>query len=145
MASLTKHIPPGQFGRYLLVGVWNTFFGYGLFALFTLMLDPRIPHGYILASVLANLVSITVAFLGYKWLVFRTAGNYLREWLRCVMVYGSGALLGTLALPGLVFLIRQNPDLHVAAPYIAGAIVLAGTTLYNFIGHKQFSFREASK
>ena len=31
---LVDHIPPGQFGRYLLVGAWNTLFGYGSFAFF---------------------------------------------------------------------------------------------------------------
>ncbi len=145
MTTLTQHVPPGQFGRYLLIGVWNTLFGYGLFALLTFILDPRVPHGYILASILANLASITVAFLGYKWFVFRTAGNYFREWLRCLLVYGSGAFLGTLALPVLVFLIRQNGNVYTAAPYIAGGMILAGTTIYNFIGHKQFTFREVSK
>ena len=38
---------------------------------------------------LANLIAITVAFLGYKWFVFRTRGNYLVEWIRCFGVYGS--------------------------------------------------------
>jgi len=27
LTALTGHFPPGQFGRYLAVGVWNTLFG----------------------------------------------------------------------------------------------------------------------
>jgi putative flippase GtrA len=91
VASLTRHIPPGQFGRYLLVGAWNTLFGYGSYALLTAILTPVIPHGYIVASVISSLLNISVSFLGYKWFVFKTKGNYLREWIRCVGVY-SGAL-----------------------------------------------------
>src|ERR1035437_8903670 len=81
-AGLTRHIPPGQFGRYLLVGTWNTLFGYGTFALFTAVLNPFVPHSYILASLLSSLLNITVAYLGYKWFVFKTRGHYLREWMR---------------------------------------------------------------
>ena len=41
-------MPPEQFTRYLMVGVWNTFFGYGLYALFTALLMPRLRFGYIM-------------------------------------------------------------------------------------------------
>jgi len=74
----------GQFGRYLLVGAWNTLFGYGSFAFFTAILSPVIPHSYIVASVIASLLNISVSYLGYKWFVFKTKGNYVREWIRCV-------------------------------------------------------------
>src|SRR4029077_16008540 len=46
LAKITGHIPPGQFGRYLVVGVWNTAFGYSTYAAFTALLTPRIPHAY---------------------------------------------------------------------------------------------------
>jgi putative flippase GtrA len=139
--GLTSHIPPGQFGRYLLVGLWNTVFGYGMFALFTALLNPILSHSYMWASALASLLNITVAYLGYKWFVFKTKGNYLREWLRCVAVYGSGIALGLIVLPILVFAIRHNTRLDAQAPYIAGAILTAFTVLYSFLGHKHFSFR----
>ena len=42
LADLTKHIPPGQLGRYLLVGICNTAFAYGSYALFTALLDRHI-------------------------------------------------------------------------------------------------------
>ena len=90
---LTQHVPPGQFFRYLLIGGWNTVFGYSLYVLFTALLLPRIRYGYILASALSNLLSITVAYFGYKIFVFKTHGNYFFEWLRCLVVYGSGTIL----------------------------------------------------
>jgi putative flippase GtrA len=139
--TITRHIPPGQFGRYLLVGVWNTLFGYGSYVFFTAMLGPMIPHSYIVASVISSLLNITVSFLGYKWFVFKTKGNYLREWIRCVGVYSGGILFGVLTLPVLVVLIRRNTRFVAQAPYIAGALLTGVMVVYSFVGHKKFSFR----
>jgi putative flippase GtrA len=140
-ASLTRHIPPGQFGRYLLVGAWNTLFGYGSYVLLTAILTPVIPHSYIAASVISSLLNISVSFLGYKWFVFKTKGNYMREWIRCVGVYSGGILFGVLALPVLVMFIRRNTRFVAQAPYIAGAVLTAFMVMYSFLGHKKFSFR----
>ena len=140
-AQLTQHIPPGQFGRYLLVGAWNTLFGYGSFAFFTAILSPVIPHSYIAASVISNLLSISVAYFGYKWFVFKTKGNYLREWVRCVGIYSGGILFTVVSLPVLVAVIRRNTRFVAAAPYIAGALLTGVMVIYSFLGHKKFSFR----
>jgi putative flippase GtrA len=139
--KITSHIPPGQFGRYLLVGAWNTLFGYGSFAFFTAILSPMIPHSYVAASVISSLLNISVSFFGYKWFVFKTKGNYLREWIRCVGVYSGGILFGVLALPVLVMVIRRNTRFFTEAPYIAGALLTAFMVVYSFLGHKKFSFR----
>ena len=141
VAKLTGHIPPGQFGRYLLVGAWNTLFGYGSFAFFTKILSPMIPHSYIAASVISSLLNISVSYLGYKFFVFKTKGNYLREWIRCVGVYSGGIVFGVLALPVLVVIIRRNTRFFAEAPYIAGALLTAFMVVYSFVGHKKFSFR----
>jgi putative flippase GtrA len=140
-AKFTQHIPPGQFGRYLLVGLWNTLFGYGTFALLTALLNSIVPHSYILASLLSSVLNITVAYFGYKWFVFKTKGNYLREWIRCVIVYSGGIGFSLIALPVLVLVIRRNTRFVAGAPYIAGAILMAVVVVYSFLGHRKFSFR----
>lgn len=139
--KLTLHVPPGRFGRYMVVGAWNTFFGYGSFTFFTAVLSPMIPHSYIAASVISSLLNISVSYLGYKWFVFKTKGNYLREWIRCVGVYSGGILFGVLTLPILVMVIRRNTRFAAQAPYIAGAVLTAFMVVYSFLGHKNFSFR----
>jgi len=126
--------------RYLAVGACNTIFGYGCFALFTLLLTPVLSYGYVAASILANLFSITFAFLGYKWLVFKTKGNYLREWIRCVGIYAGGMILSAAALPLVVGVIRRQPGHDRSAPYIAGAIVLVFSIVFSFFGHRHISF-----
>jgi putative flippase GtrA len=142
--EITGHIPLGQFGRYLLVGTWNVLFGYGTYALFTAVLNSVVPHSYIWASLLSSLVNITVSYLGYKWFVFKTKGNYLREWMRCVAVYSGGVVLGLLALPVLVLLIRRNTHFLAEAPYIAGALMTVFVVVYSFLGNKKFSFRSSA-
>lgn len=140
-AIMAHYLPPGQFGRYLLVGAGNTLFGYGSYALFTAILTPVMAHGYIVAAVMSSLLNITVSFLGYKLFVFKTRGHYLREWVRCVGVYSGGIFIGVITLPILVALIRHNTRFFVEAPYIAGALLTTLTALYGFLGHKHFSFR----
>lgn len=132
-----------QFVRYLLVGGFNTIFGYSLFALLNWLFTDRLgPYSYMYASFLAGLISITVAFLGYKWFVFRTKGNYLVEWLRCLGVYGSSMIIGLVGLPVLVPILRQYLHRPQFASYIAAAIMTVVTVLFSFVGHKNISFRQ---
>jgi len=145
IAKLTDHVPPAQFTRYVLVGVWNTIFGYGTYAGFTALLTPHIGHAYIVASLVANFLAITMAFLAYKWFVFRTKGNYLGEWMRCVAVYGGSSLIGILLLPVFVFALRHLTRLDSSAPYIAGAALMGLSVVASFLGHKNFSFAGVRK
>jgi putative flippase GtrA len=142
LGNLTRHIPPGQLGRYLVVGLWNTAFAYGMFALLTWWLDRYVPAAYLAASLIASVLNITVSFLGYKWFVFRTRGNYFREWLRCLMVYSGSIALGLLALPPTVLAVTAATGNPAAAPYIAGALVLGVQVVISFLGHKRYTFAE---
>jgi putative flippase GtrA len=137
-----SHKSFGQFLRYILVGGFNTIFGYGLFALLTWSFKGLGSYNYMYAAVLSNVIAISVAFLGYKWFVFRTRGNYLVEWIRCFGVYGSSALIGLAGLPILVPILRHTLHKPEQAPYIAGAILMVVTVLFSFVGHKKFSFRQ---
>lgn len=138
---LTEHIPKAQFSRYILVGIWNTLFGYAVYAGFTAVLTPHVPYAYIVASLLASMLNITVAFLGYKWFIFKTTGNYLREWFRCVLVYSGGITIGILLLPGVVYAIRHSTRFDASAPYIAGALLTGLNVVVGFLGHKRYSFQ----
>ena len=131
--------------RYLVVGGCNTVFGYGCFALFTMLLTPILSYGYVVASLTANVFSITFAFLGYKWFVFKTKGNYLKEWIRCVGVYAGSMILSAAALPLVVGIIRRQPGHDQSAPYIAGAIVLVFSVVFSFFGHRHISFAEGKQ
>ncbi len=146
MDWLTGHIPNRQVVRYVLVGGCNTLFGWlayaGLTALFTRFTSF---YPYVFASVITSVVNITASFLGYKWFVFKTRGNYLREWLKAMAVYTTSILITTLSLPLIVGFLRHATPFHNAAPYIAGGITSAAAVTMSFFGHKHFSFRSHKK
>ena len=147
-ARLAHHFPPGQFARYLTVGVANTLFGYATYAGFTALLTPHLPYAYVWASLISGLLNITFGFFNYKWFVFRTKGNYLREWSRCVVVYGGALLVATALLPVTVYMLRHLTAADKSAPYLAGAIMIGISIITSFLGHKNFSFappREAAE
>jgi putative flippase GtrA len=136
--------------RYLMVGGVNTLFGYGCFTVFNMALSGLGPHAYLLASLLSNLVAISAAFLAYKWFVFRTRGNYLREWLRCLAVYSTGIVVTLAGMPIVVTLLRGTSlggiqfggtPLRAHAPYIAAAVMALLVVGLSYLGHKHVSFR----
>lgn len=143
LSSLTKHIPPHQLGRYLVVGIWNTAFAYGTFALFTALLDRYMPASYLAGSLISAILNITVSFLGYKWFVFKTKGNYLKEFARCLVVYSGSILVGLALLPPTVFVVSYVTGNPRAAPYIAGAVLMGISVVLSFLGHKTFSFNSS--
>lgn len=127
--------------RYLIVGGWNTAFGYGVFSGLNYVLTGVIPYPYMVANVLANMISISVAYFGYKFFVFKTKGNYLREYLRTYLVYGASCLASLGLLPIFVVLVRLAYPNPVLAPYIAQAVILPVIVVMSYFGHKKYSFR----
>lgn len=105
-----------------------------------MLLMPLVAYGYIVASLLANLVAITFSFLGYKWFVFKTHGHYLKEWVRCLGIYAGSMVFSAAGLPVLVPIVRRQTGNAHTAPYIAGAIVLVFSVVFSFLGHRHFSF-----
>jgi putative flippase GtrA len=141
-AAVKRRQDPGQVIRYLAVGAWNTGFGFALYSAFTALLSQRMRYGYVVASILANLISITVSFLGYKWIVFKTKGNYLRGWLKCLTVYSASMVIGAVALLPLVGVVKRVTHDSRYSPYIAGILLTGFTVIFSFFGHKHISFAE---
>lgn len=144
---ITQHIPSGQLLRYLLVGAWNTLFGFGCFLLsarlFLHLLPSQPSLAASVASIVATVANITVSFIGYKQFVFRTKGNFLREYARSLLVYLPSLLLNAVAIAPLTAVLRHLLPLHALhAPYIAGAILAIVTVAISFFGHKHISFRD---
>ncbi len=118
--------------NYLAVGAWNTLFGYVFFALLYFLFGKTL-H-YLVLLVLANIVSITNSYLGYKFFVFKTKGNYLREYLRVYMVYGVAMLINLALLPLVVEGLKINP-----VP--AQGFLVFVNVIFSYFGHKKISFR----
>lgn len=148
--------PAGQVIRYLIVGAVNTALGTVTYVLALWLLNHFAPtqfHGFrvtqprlaIVANILSTPLNITVSYFNYKLFVFRTRGNYLREWLKAFGVYGVSNLVGLVAL-GLVTR-GIEIALHGYAPfgkgtpgYLAGIAMTSVTTVISYIGHKKVTF-----
>ena len=118
--------------RYLVAGLWNTAFGYGVFAGLIAWHANHI-H-YLLIAGVSNILAISNAYAVHKFFVFRTRGDYLKEYLRYWLVYGAAAVIGMLGLLMLVSGLKVNI-------YFAQIGVVCGQVIFSFFGHQRFSFR----
>ncbi|NQT30049.1 MAG: GtrA family protein [Candidatus Saganbacteria bacterium] len=121
---------------YLLVGLWNTLFGYLVFVALYFLLAKKI--NYMILVVISNILAITNAYIGYKIFVFRTRGNYLKEYLRFYVIYGGAIALNLILLPVLV-------EFFAVTPIVGQGIVMIVIVVGTYFGHKHFSFRVSKR
>ena len=119
------------FSRYLVTGLWNTAFGYGVFAVLVALLASRV-H-YLLLGVVASVLAITNAYIVHKVFVFRTKGDYLREYGRYYVIYGATTVVGL----ALLALFVDGLGLNL---YLAQACGMGLQVVGSFVGHRRFSF-----
>lgn len=82
----------------------------------------------------ATIINITHAFIGYRFFVFQTKGNLVKEYLRFYVIYAVPIGLGFVIFPICFELLEMNP-------YLAQAIVLLITIIISYFGHKNYSFK----
>jgi len=117
--------------RYIIVGGWNTLFGMGVYAVLYELLHAYV--NYLILMIPVNILAITNAYLSYKFFVFKTRGNYIREYLRCYVVYSGSIALGFM----LMYLLVSVFGLH---PILAQCLCVTVSIFCNYVGHKRFSF-----
>ncbi len=145
-AAMRRMLPAGEVIRFLLVGGFNTAFSLALYSGFVVLLGHLLPRtGKPLiadfAFTLSTPIAITVAFLCYKHFVFRTKGNYLKEWLRCFAVYSVSFPMGLVIVPTATNLFQRAPLTHPYAPFLAGLVNSVCIACYSYFAHKKFSFK----
>lgn len=121
----------GQKIAYILAGVWNTLFGYLIFVVLYSLLHQTFHYTVIL--VLSYIICITNAFLSYKFIVFKTKGNLLREYLRFYVVYGASFIVNIALMLIIVEFLKVRP-------IPAQSVILFFMTLVSYLGHKHYSF-----
>jgi putative flippase GtrA len=121
--------------RYLLVGAWNTLFGYGVFAVLQLTLGDEVHYLILLA--IAQVLATLNAFVGYRLLVFKVKGTVLRDLARFSVVYVGAFAVNVVALPLLV-------ELGGIPVLLAQALLVGATVVASFFAHRNFSFRRPS-
>ena len=136
-ALKTKHRVKAKF---VLVGIWNTIFGYGLFCLFDTLfawlLSSR-TAAYMCAMVLAQILGVINAYIFHKYITFKSVAKgkaIIAEFFRFSTTYVVTFCLSLLLLPTFV-------EIGHIGPKIAASIVTLICTVISYVGHSRFSFK----
>jgi putative flippase GtrA len=147
---MRRALPSGEVIRFLMVGGFNTVFSLAFYSGCVILFGRAMPHLAKpiiadIASIVSQPICITVAFLCYKHFVFRTKGNYLREWLRCFAVYSVSIVASLAILPAATRFFMLFHSIHQwwpnAPPILAGLVNSIIIACYSYFGHKRFSFK----
>jgi len=139
--------PPGWFLRvvrdqrvaFLVIGGVNTLVGFASFAAFLVTVGQlwAKPWGYLAALACAHVVSVLIAFVLYRFVVFRVRGHILADLWRFETVYLLALAVNFVLLPALV----EIAGLPVLG---AQALIMLVTSVMSWVGHKNYSFRRRS-
>lgn len=117
--------------RFLVVGAYNTAFGYAAFAILYLLAGERV--SYLILLVIAHFLAVTNAFLGHRNVTFIATGSVWRQYLRFNVSYLGLLLLGLI----LMSLSVRVLGLH---PLVASAFVVAITAVTGYSVHRTYTF-----
>jgi len=116
---------------YLAVGGWNTAFGYGVWALLQYLLGDHL-H-YLVVVLLSWPIAVLNAYLGYRYIVFRSRASVFRELPRFSLVYVLTLLVNLALLP---IALRVTPfNIYVVQALLTGVVVIC-----SYLAHKYYSF-----
>lgn len=147
MASLYE--AHGEKLRYLIVGVWNTIFGYGLFVFLLAVLGPVLQplsasssrpialagaNYYIVVQWLGWVVAVPQSTLTMKYFAFRQRGRTMPQILRAYGIYLPAQGLSTVILWFAVEVLHLIPQ-------VGALVAIVVTTVFSYFGHKYFTFR----
>lgn len=134
--------PPGLLARvvrsqsvaYVVVGCVNTAIGFGLFVVWmTALGDDDL---YAIAVAAAYSMSIVIAFVLHRTLVFRVRGHLVRDFVGFVGVNAGGFVLNLALMALAVSVFRFAP---IPSQFVVTGIVAATS----YFGHRHVSFRRA--
>jgi len=120
--------------RFAGVGVFNSAFGYGVFAGLQVSIGTRVHYLAVLA--LSHIVGVLEAYVLARWLVFQVRGRWWRELLRFWSVYLVALGINVAALPVLVEVAHMSV-------LLSQAIIMLSTAFGSFFAHRYFTFRRA--
>ncbi len=120
-----------QLVMFLVVGAYNTVFGFSIFAVLYLLL----PNVHYLAVLLISAVLSTAnAFIAYRFLVFKVRGSAMLDLIRFLVVYAVSLTINLVALPLIV-------ELGGVAVLPGQALAFLVAAVVSYLAHKHFSFR----
>ncbi|MES2355321.1 MAG: GtrA family protein [Pseudomonadota bacterium] len=134
LQRLISHAWSDERIRFVVVGAFNTLFGYATFSLFYLTLGQYV--NYLILVTIAHFIAVGVAFMLYRRHVFRASGAVWGEFL-CYNITVLGNLGAGLAIMAILV---QYLRLH---PIVAQGMVIVALTISNYLAHRYFTFRHS--
>ena len=116
---------------YLVIGGWNTAFGYGVWAILQYLLGEHL-H-YLVVVLVAWPIAVLNAYLGYRYVVFRSRGPILRELPRFSLVYFVTLIVNLALLPIALNVLPFNI-------YVVQALLTTVVVACSYLSHRYYSF-----
>jgi putative flippase GtrA len=124
---------------FLIVGAINSVVGYAAFFLFLMLIGKHWgqPWDYLATLTCSHIVSVLIAFVLYRFAVFRVRGHVLADLWRFETVYLGALAVNFMLLPLLVE-VAHLPVL------LAQGLIMFVTAIISWVGHKNYSFRRGA-
>lgn len=126
--------------KFVLVGIWNTIFGYLVFFILDIFFESlfiKRYYAYMSAMMLGQIIATINAFIFHKYITFKSkvkGKGIIAEFFRFCLTYIVTFCLSLILLPFFVEIIKIQPK-------ISAAIVILICTVISYIGHSRFSFK----
>lgn len=126
--------------KFVLVGIWNTIFGYSVFCLLDILFSNLLATRYIAymsAMVLGQIIAIINAYIFHKYITFKSrvrGREMMLEFFRFSMTYAVIFCLNLILLPIFVEIFNIRPKL-------SAAMLILMCTAISYLGHSRFSFK----
>lgn len=117
--------------RFLIVGAWNTLFGYLAFLAVYALADGHLSHAMVLT--IAYAISVVQSFVMQRMFVFGTEGHPGRQLFRFVLVNT------VIFVSNLIFLPLATRATGLPVPLVQ-AVFVFGSTVISYLAHKLYSF-----
>jgi len=118
--------------RFLFAGGFNTLVGLSTYPILYFALKTFHLH-YMVILVLNHSICVPIAYITNKYLVFRTRGNHLKEFLRFSSFYSIYFLANLLLMPLMVEVAGMHPAL-------TQVIIGIGIIASSFLWHSKITF-----
>jgi len=117
---------------YLAVGAWNTLFGYGVFVVLYYLVGDRVGAAPVLVA--SYVIAIISAYVGYRYVAFRSHQSVFQEFPRFSAVYLLTLVVNLVFFP---IALRLLP----LSTYGIQALFTVGVVIVSYLGHRHFSFQ----
>lgn len=119
--------------RFLIAGSLNTLVGLGMFPMLFIALEKYKLH-YTIILTISQIICITFSYVSNKIMVFKTHGNYIREYGRFLLFHGFYFIVNLAALPAMVEIGHMNP--MVSQVFFAFIIIVT-----SYAWHSRITFK----